>query len=104
MARICAAKRCEDSLEGKRRDALYCSQRCQHRARRRRLGMREVELPLSPYWREYLRRFDLALRERTPAAWLACHELVPSRERRYPNGFYRYTELARLLRSLEEEE
>lgn len=60
--------------------------------------MREYEPSLSPYWREYLRRFDRALRERTPGAWAACHEMAPQGERRQipPDPAF-----ARLLRSLE---
>ena len=95
---VCQWERCSRSLQGKRRDARYCSQRCQCRARRRRLGMRENDPPLSPYWREYLRRFDRALVERTPEAWAAFREGRPDPGRNRPrNGL-----LARLMWSLEE--
>lgn len=72
----------------------YCSQRCATRAWR--------DTPLSveetPYWREYLRRFDVALRERTPENWRAFRELSPPSENR---GRPYNSDLAALIRSLE---
>lgn len=74
---VCAADHCSHSLEGRRPDCRFCSPKCQHRARRRRIGIAELDPPLSPYWREFLRRFDRALRQRTPEAWAAYREMAP---------------------------
>lgn len=96
---VCQADGCGASLEGMRRDARFCCAPCRLRAHRRGRGMREYDPPLSPYWREYLRLFDRALRFRTPEAWEACHELAPAGSRTVDRKF---PEMESLLSLLEE--
>lgn len=64
-------------VHGRRR---YCDDICLSRSRR----LTEEEEPLSPYWVEYLRLFDIALFARTEEAWDACHALAPEPERIEP--------------------
>ena len=73
----------------------YCQSRCSLRARR------GSSLPVewSPYWREYLRRFDAALLDRTPENWRAFRELSPPSNKR---GRPYHGALALLIQSLEE--
>lgn len=44
-------------------------------------SQRYYDPPLSPYWREYLRRFDRACRERTSEAWAVVHAMAPVTKR-----------------------
>jgi hypothetical protein len=71
----CAREGCEERFWRKSSRQRFCSPEC-------REPPGDDDFELSPYWKEYLRRFDRAIFERTDQAWAACSEMVAGRSQR----------------------